>query len=202
MKKKYFVAIMTGLLVLSVMSNGNATPFDQYATSVIDFSSQWSANDWSANQALGAPNTFSYGDIVTAWAPLPMNGTSEYLFLGFDTPVYAYGATIRETYGNGFVTQIDLLDLSSTLHTVWAGTDLSQPGSPVDFQPSWTQTTYLVNGIKIYIDTNHNLDAWEEIDSVRLNGDTTAPVPEPTTMFMFGTGIAGLVGTKLRRKRQ
>lgn len=29
-----------------------------------------------------------------------------------------------------------------------------------------------------------------------------APVPEPTTMLLFGTGIAGLVGTRLRRKKK
>lgn len=30
---------------------------------------------------------------------------------------------------------------------------------------------------------------------------TTAPVPEPTTMLLFGTGLAGLVGSRVRKKK-
>jgi hypothetical protein len=31
--------------------------------------------------------------------------------------------------------------------------------------------------------------------------DEAAPVPEPATMFLFGAGLVGLVGTKLRKKK-
>ncbi len=106
---------------------------DQWASALLAFSSQYSPTDWSAAQALGAPNTFAYGDMVTAWAPSSMNGTLEHITVGFATPAYATGVTIRETWGNGFVYQVDLLDVNNVLHTIWSGVDPSQPGTPVRF---------------------------------------------------------------------
>jgi len=63
--------------------------------------------------------------------------------------------------------------MDNTLHTVWTGVDTSQPGSPVDFLATWSPTSYLVKGVKIYVDTNHDTN-WEEIDAVQLHGATAA----------------------------
>ena len=141
-----------------------------YANSVIAVSSEYSQGPWSASQLLGSPNTFSYGDISTAWTPLPKNGTQEFVEVGFATPVYANQVVIRETWGNGFVFQVDLLDVNNVLHTVWTGSDPSLPGSPVNFTINFALTDFLVQGVKVYTDTNHNLKTWEEIDSIQLSG--------------------------------
>ncbi|MEO2002952.1 MAG: LamG-like jellyroll fold domain-containing protein, partial [Candidatus Poribacteria bacterium] len=95
----------------------------QWAGAVVDYSSECSASNWSASQALGIPTTFSYGDITTSWAPSAQNDGEQWIELGFTTPVYATGAIVRETYGNGFVTQIDVSGPSTGLTTVWAGSD-------------------------------------------------------------------------------
>jgi hypothetical protein len=182
-------------LVLSA----EADVIDQWANSVIDFSSEYTSSSWSAAQALGSPNTFVYEDIDTAWAPLPDNGTLEYIILGYSTPVYASSLTIRETCGNGFVYQVDVVDQSNVLHTVWTGTDPSQPGSPVDFLVSFSETPFLVTGVKIYTDTDHDLSTWEEIDAVQLLGSTDH-APVPPTLLLLGSGLVGLVGWRRFRK--
>ncbi|MCI0335296.1 MAG: Ig-like domain-containing protein, partial [Planctomycetes bacterium] len=156
---------------LELLETRDVPAGSQWASSVLGFSSQWSPGSWSAAQALGSPNTFAYGDIATAWAPLPINGSLEFITLGYSTPVYANRITIRETYGNGFVYQIDLLDTADVLHTVWGGTDPSQAGSPYHFTVDFPTTSFLVKGVKIYSNTDHNPAAWEEIDAVQLRGE-------------------------------
>lgn len=151
----------------------------QWATSVIDFSTEYnpSPGDWSAAQALGRPDTFIHEDEVTAWAPRPKNSDPpqydryEHLTVGFATPVYATGVTIRETFGNGFVYQIDLFEPDGTPHTIWTGVDPSLPGSPADFIVTFTATSYLVNAVKIYVDIDLDMNRWEEIDAVLLHGE-------------------------------
>ncbi len=148
----------------------------QWASSVSAYSSQWSSTSWAASQALGSPDTFSYGDIPSAWAPLPVNGAQEFLQVGFDTPVNATGVAIRETCGNGFVTQVDLIDTDGQAHPIFSGSDSTPPGAPGYLALDFSATSYLVDGVAIYVDTNHDLTTWEEIDAVALT-DSYAPNP-------------------------
>ncbi|MDL2354647.1 MAG: PEP-CTERM sorting domain-containing protein [Pseudomonadota bacterium] len=196
MKLSKITAILLAILGMAYQMSASAAY--QYATNVIGFSTQWSSSAWSANQALGAPDTGAYGDISTAWAPATKDATLEYLTLGFDTPVYSTGAVIRETYGNGFVYQVDAVAADNSYHTVWSGTDTTAPGTPADFVLSWTTTAFQTIGLKIYVDTNHDLSAWEEIDAVQLS-DATA-VPEPGTVATLLTGL-GLMGFMMRRRK-
>ena len=187
-------------------------PAGQWANTVVDFSSEYSPNYWAAHQALGEPNTMSYGDIVTAWAPLPMNAGGahdrfEHLTVRFANPVNATGVMIRETYGNGFVYQVDFLFIDTnstqTVHT-WTDVDPSQPGSPVDFTISIPATTTPVNAVKIYVDIDHDVNAWEEIDAVQLldgvntppvtNGNLAITVSNVTMTYADGTTLNGISG--------
>ncbi len=142
--------------------------FDQWANQVLAFSSQFSDPDWAASQALGPPNAPDYCDCTTSWAPGPLNGTHEFIIVGFAQAVHASGVTIHETFGHGFVYQVDLLDTTGSLHTVFSGVDPSTPPS-ANFVVAFAPTPYLAQGVKIYVDTDHNLNEWEEIDAVRLH---------------------------------
>ncbi len=191
------IALGAGVLL---GASAQAAPVSQWASKVLGFSSQWSSTSWSAAQTLGAPDTTNYGDIPTSWAAAQRNGGMQFLTLGFDTPVYSSGAMIRETWGNGFVTQVDALDQNGLLHTVWSGKDTSLAGSPVDFLVNWSTTAYATVGLKIYVNTEHDQAAWEEIDAVRLFGQTGAPsqVPEPATWSLVGLASLGLLARRRR----
>jgi hypothetical protein len=147
-----------------------ASTSGNWADVAIAYTTQYSPAGWSANQATGAPDTYGYGDQNTAYAPGPINGSIETITLGYITALYTSGVDIRETIGNGFVTKIELHDQSDVYHTVWASKDPSIPGYVYDFVPTWTTTTYLVDEVRITLDTNHNPGTWDEIDAVRLLG--------------------------------
>ncbi len=202
MKRRWrgIAGLMAALAILVAPGLSGAASIEQWASTVIGYSSQYSYgwHGWSAGNALGTPDTFGYGDYESAWAPLYDNGTLEYITLGYVTPVYATGVLIRETWGNGFVYQVDVVDTSDVYHTIWTGTDTSLPGTPVDFTLTWAATSYLVKGIKVYVDTNHNLGTWEEIDAMKLYGDTTSAVPLPPSLLLLAPGLLGLAGLKRR----
>jgi hypothetical protein len=204
LKSKLITSVLVAGAALFASGAAQATPVLQYASTVINFSTQYNASTWAAAQVLGAPDRPTYGDFAGAWAPAPQNGSLEFISVGFDTAVYANGATIREVFGNGFVYQVDVIDTLGALHTVWSGVDGSAPGTPVDFALTWNTTSYLVKGLKVYTDTNHNMGAWEEIDSIQLAGSSTpgANVPEPASVGLLGLGLLGLAASRRKREQR
>lgn len=144
----------------------------QWASKVIDFSSQYGIDSWSANQVLDKPNTKNYGDNILAWTPNSSDGGKEFLSLGFNTPFYVTGVTIRETYGYGFVTAVDFIDTNNVVHEGWKGRDNSKPSQINNFYVSVPQTTYLVKGVIIHMDTALH-SGWEEVDAIQLHGIPT-----------------------------
>jgi hypothetical protein len=68
---------------------------------------------------------------------------------------------------------------------------------------SFTDVISNADGVFISMDTsNWSGTNWYEsrIDNVVVNG-TSAPVPVPATILLFGTGLAGLAGGRFRRKK-
>jgi Ca2+-binding RTX toxin-like protein len=164
---------------------------EQYAASVIGFSSQLSSTTYSAQQAIGRSNTLVYGDQPTAWAPSRRNDNGdntadEFITVGFATPVYANSLEVRESWGNGFIRSVELLDTNGVYHNVWSGTDTSAISSPANFQIDFAPTNYLVTGAKINVDIDNNTATYEEIDSVLLSG-TTNIVGTPSNDTLNGS---------------
>ena len=214
----------------------------------------------------------------------------------FWVPSFSTGLIVREIYGNGFVYQIDALDLAGRSHLAWAGTDPAQAiparvrdngwtfasvaygGSgtwlgqylvngdkawimidiagvaqasheglagdawPVcmrdastqlmaaldlwstkvfendvinngelcdivslehatgkDMLFEWARADSLVAGIRVYVDSDHNPRAREEIDSIQLQGDL--PVA-PGPLALFGSGVTLARNRKLGKRIQ
>jgi hypothetical protein len=214
-KKLIPIIVQTALVfaILTLASTyASAGPINQYASTVLGFSSEYPtysgyrSTAWGAVQALGLPNVPVAGENYRAWAPGPIDGTLEYISLGFQIPVFASGVTVRETMGAGFVYQVDVLDVVGVWHTVWFGTDPSPrfsgyewwhgQGQVAEFLVSFDTTPYLVTGVRIRTNTSTAPGVWEEIDSVQLHGT----VPEEHSLILLALGVLSVAGYKLRQR--
>ena len=93
----------------------------------------------------------------------------------------------------GYSGALGLTDAAHTVSEVSHEVSLlvwdSQEGStPIGFaNPSW--------------DVREDHLAFQNVGSHLVRG-ATDPIPEPATMLLFGTGLAGLAGTRIRKKKK
>ena len=149
------------------------TTYSQWASTVLDYSSQRFSSSWSASRATGAPNVSSYGSNSNAWAAQGQEVGAQYITLGYEFPVAATAVTVRETYNCGFVTQIELLDTDDVFHSVWTGTDPSAAGAIADYRIEFARTDYLVKGVRVTTDTDL-VAGYEQIDAIALHSEDPA----------------------------
>jgi len=126
-------------------------------------SSQYTADDWSARQAVGAPDSLDM-DCRTAWAAKDADGGVEWLHVTFVLPVRMRRVRIHENLTPGGVIRIDAVGEDGDRRTVWQGADPALPWFEAELGGK------LACELVIVIDTRIR-PGWEEIDAVELIGD-------------------------------
>jgi len=147
-------------------------PIRQYASVVLDFSSQFSSGNWSANKIIGEEDVYpNYGDFVNAWAPGTADGQREHLVVGFDTLQTIHTIEIYETYNPGAIDTIYVRNENTLkweiVYSKPAQTDL--PKEARIFTVYFQETTYLIDAIRIAINSETVL-GWNEIDAIAIGG--------------------------------
>jgi PKD repeat protein len=161
----------------------------RYATSVLNFSSQYGTGAWAAAQLLGPPNVYPlYGDISEAWASSSQDAQREYLELGFSNPAPASSVAIWETFNPGAVDTIYVKNpTTNQWDKVWSGTASTKPAVSRMFVANFPLTSYNVSQVRIAINSPA-VPSWNEIDAVGISNlpitsvedeeDATAGVPQ------------------------
>jgi PKD repeat protein len=140
----------------------------QYASTVINFSSQYTPTDWSANQILGAPDVYPfYGSIPQAWSP---NGDPrEFIELGFASASPINFIDIYETYMPGAIDTVYIKNPATGLFEVVYSTTaaLFSNSTARILHISFPMTTFNVSEIRIAINCT-SIQSWNEIDAVAI----------------------------------
>jgi len=123
--------------------------------------------EWGPEQATGAPNTPTAGDLPTAWASLHPDGGTEWLQVEFDKPVEVAEVLIRETFNPGAISKVVAVDAGNKETTIWEG-QAPTSAAPTEMVVK-ASSPVSSNKIKIYLDSNR-VPGWNEIDAVQLVG--------------------------------
>ncbi|KAJ3034954.1 F-box and leucine-rich repeat protein 4 [Rhizophlyctis rosea] len=129
---------------------------------------------WGPEQLLGAPNTQTYGDQSTAYAPASFKSTPyyEWLLLDYTTAVHPSRIDIYESYNPGYVTEVWLASTSGSWYLVYKGDPtlnlpLSIRNNKITPPDGALDSNFQTSRVLIVVD-NRTPPAWTEFDAVGL----------------------------------
>jgi hypothetical protein len=146
-----------------------------WASSVMAVSSQWSDNQWSAQQVLGAPNVEIRGaDDPNAWASLTSDGGPEFIEVGFDNPSSIDEVVIAESFNPGAVRNIDGVTadgntvplFDSAAHARVQGQSLQNNGWLNGYRGACSRQVF--TSVRVTL-ASHHVRGWNELDAIGVH---------------------------------
>ncbi len=213
MRKKILAVLVTGMFFVGMAGTASADNIARNSTVTLNgvfFDDLLWAGGTSA-----APGTLVDGDFLTErtqWNEGTVywneygNNTGQSIQFDLDG-TFVIDSFIAQLDNNDAYT-LSYWDLSSSIwQTAW---DIPQKRVPQNFgmttRPDADQTTayslgsaITTNALMLEANIAGSEDRYFAVSEIQAFG---TPVPEPATMFLFGTGLLGLAGISMRRRKK
>ncbi|MBL7863765.1 MAG: OmpA family protein [Cyclobacteriaceae bacterium] len=166
-------SLLSLLVVLLCVSQGQSQVV-QWASKVIEFSSELTPIQYSAQQALGKPNVLpAAGQNPNAWTP-DKPKRQEFIKLGFATPMQIKQVAIAESYNPSALFKVFAYDEAGTEHLLHSFNPGPSPQKGRMLNVMVERTSYKVAAIKLQFDGEAVTDYFS-IDAVAI-ADVNVPI--------------------------
>lgn len=160
----------------------------QWASKVVEFSSELTPIQYSAKQALGKPNVLpAGGQSPNAWAP-DKPKRKEFLKLGFSNPISIRQIAIAESYNPSAIYRVLAYDEAGTEHVINSFNPMAVPLKGRMLNIFVEPTPYKVAAVRIEFDGAAITDYFS-IDAVAISDSSYPIIADIPTMQLLASGI-------------
>jgi OmpA-OmpF porin, OOP family len=181
--------ILLSVILLSGLYASSQAQVVQWADKVIEFSSELTAGQYAAEQALGKPNVLpAGGQSPSAWAPDRPN-RKEFLKLGFSNPLNIQQVAIAESHNPSAIYRILAYDPSGKEYELMTLNPQVVPLKGRMLNVFVEKTAYKVAAIKIEFD-GAAVGDYFGIDAVAISDSKYTIIPDIPKPQLLASGIA------------
>ena len=144
----------------------------QWASEVVEYSSQYMSTKYSADQVLGQPNSFPKGgDSKVSWSPKTEDGKLEFIKVKFENPMPVLQVVIYENHHPGSVSAVYLYDENDKEYLAAEFKSKSTMRVTRILEVNMPITSYNVAAVKVELECK-KVEGYNQIDAIAISNSS------------------------------